>query len=163
MSLLSYIIPKTRLLFADHWKLNNYNVSKRRAPLAQWRAVISRKNGYLVEVTTQFLSKISEKNVKYFRVLASCEIRRNVMWCVLLRPVTKHRSVSFNSCTFTWANLQREVCFERVFRQQSRTLLPLTHNFPAPLRSLEDCLDQPNIGKYERNFKARSYRTLGRV
>jgi len=163
MSLLSHIIAKTRLLFVDHWKLSNYNVSKRRAPLANWRAVISRENGYLVQVTTEFLSKISENNVRGFRVLASCAIRRNWMWYVLLHPLTKYQWVSFNSCAFTWANLQCEVCFEHVFRQQSHTLLPLTHNFPAPLCSLEDSLDQPKIGKSEGNFKARSYRSLGRV
>jgi len=93
------------------------------------------------------------KNIRCFRVLVSCAIRRNVMWYVLLHPLTKYRWVSFNSCTSTWANLQSEVCFERVFRQQSHTLLPLTHNFAAPLRSLEDSLDQPKIGKILGKFQ----------
>lgn len=122
-----------------------------------------RTDGYLVQITAQFLSKISEKIYRCFHVLASCAIRRNVLWYVLLHSLPKYRWVPFNSCTFTWANLQREVCFERVFRQQSRILLPLMHNFASPLRSLEDPLDQPKIVKSEGNFKAPSYRKLGRV
>jgi hypothetical protein len=68
MSVLSHIIPKKRLLFVDPWKLSNYNVSKSRVPPAHWRAVISRENGYLVQITTQFLNKISEKMLDVSRL-----------------------------------------------------------------------------------------------